>query len=212
MDKLVTIIRKPSGLFALISQARYKFKITLQDSKENSLKELANYYECLELPLKSLDKKLFPTKDKLLNTWEYLSKVDRFDEKTLAQTSLILQNTQLDPFTELFDLPALNLELPEKVVKPSAAHPRAYQGTKYQPPKTKQFKEVNLHSYLCDEKNVNIILKQFNLTLEKEIKFPKVFIKYLLPLLKVAEKEHIFQFLEVFWTLKLDKKQGKFHK
>ena len=59
MDKLVTIIRKPSGLFALVSQAKYKFKITLQDSKGNSLKELANYYECVELPLKLLDKKLF---------------------------------------------------------------------------------------------------------------------------------------------------------
>ena len=208
MDKLVTIIRKPSGLFALVSQAKYKFKITLQDSKGNSLKELANYYECVELPLKLLDKKLFPTKDKLLNAWDYLSKVREFDEKTLARTSLILQESQLDPFIELFDLPVLNLEQSEKILKPSAAHPRAYQGTKYQPPKTKQFKEINLHPYLCDEKNVNIILKQFNLPSEKEIKFPKAFIKYLLPLLKAADKEKVFQFLEVFWTLRLDKKQN----
>lgn len=42
MDKLIAIIRKPTGLFALVSQVKYEFKITLFNPKGNSLKELDN--------------------------------------------------------------------------------------------------------------------------------------------------------------------------
>lgn len=206
MNKLVTIIRKPTGLFGLICRAKYKFNITLQHSKGNTLKELDSYYECLEIPLKSLDKKLCSKKDKILSAWNDLSKVEGFDQKTLEQVLFIIKESQLDPFTELINIPILVLEQPEKVIKPTAAHPRAYKGTKYQPPKLKQPKEINLQPYLCDEKNISIILEQFNVAPEKEIRFPKAFTKYLLPFLKQTNK--ILSFLEVFWNLRLDKKQN----
>lgn len=204
MDKLITITRNSKGLFALISRLKYKFKNTLEHPKENSLKELAEHYESIEIPLNLLDKKLFQQKDKILNVWESLSHVENFDKNTLEQILLIEETTYCD-FAELNDLPPLALVENKKEFKPTAAHPRAYNGTKHQPPKTKKQTSFNLQPYLCNENSLNKILQEFNLFKEKKDKLPKHFVKYLLPSIKKLDENKVPQFLEVFWSLELEK-------
>lgn len=105
MDKLVSIIRKPDELVALISRPRCEFKVTLSSSIDNSFSDLANHYECVETPLEVITNKLCPKKDKILSAWNYIKKVQILNEILLTQILLILLETQIDYSRESIDLP-----------------------------------------------------------------------------------------------------------
>ncbi len=247
MDKIVTIIRKANSLGVLVSRAKYSFVPNLENLTNETTYQLTNYYECIELPIESININLLPNKNNIIFAWNYLKNIKIISKETLKQILIILLETQIDPYQINNEIETLNWDFEEPIIKPTAAHPRAYKGTKYKPPKSKQMLDINLCPYLCDEKNIYLVLaklekfktevleelikigydREILLKVDKNIwfkldsnvithpeiiennyKFPPLFIKYILPLLKNANLKHIPKFLAIFWDLRLDKKNN----
>lgn len=245
MDKIVTIIRKKNDLAVLVSRAKYSFVPNLENLGTEITYQLTNYYECVESPIESVNIKLLPNKSNIIVAWNYLKNVQIINKETLKQILIILLETQIDPCQINKELEILNWDFTESIIKPTASHPRAYKGTKYKPPKSKQLIKMNLCPYLCDEKNIYLILGKLEKLktqaleelvkigydreqlikinkklwlnpniitypelIENSYKFPPLFIKYFLPLLKNADLKQILKFLAIFWDLRLDKKNN----
>ncbi|MBK7993634.1 MAG: hypothetical protein IPK14_09465 [Blastocatellia bacterium] len=224
MDKIVTIIRKSNDLVVLVSRTRYNFVPNLENLSKEIIYQLTNYYDSIESPIESISIKLLPNKNNIIYAWNYLQNIKIINKETLKQILIILLETQIDPCQVNNKLEILNLDFEELIIKPTAAHPRAYKGTKYKPPKAKQTLEINLCPYLSDEKNIYLILRKLEkfktevleelikinyhseklLKIDKNIwfkidpniiahpklietnyKFPSLFIKYILPLIKM---------------------------
>jgi len=247
MDKIVTIIRKSNDLVVLVSRTRYNFVPNLENLSKEIIYQLTNYYDSIESPIESISIKLLPNKNNIIYAWNYLQNIKIINKETLKQILIILLETQIDPCQVNNKLEILNLDFEELIIKPTAAHPRAYKGTKYKPPKAKQTLEINLCPYLSDEKNIYLILRKLEkfktevleelikinyhseklIKIDKNIwfkidpniiahpklietnyKFPSLFIKYILPLIKNADLKQILKFLTIFWDLRLDKKNN----
>jgi hypothetical protein len=102
---------------------------------------------------------LFPKKDELTASWNYLSCVDELNAETLFHILVVVINTIWEPLESEFVLPNLPPEnITKQVIKPTAANPRAYKGTKYKLPKPKIISQFDLRLYLCDRKHQNQLL------------------------------------------------------
>ncbi|RUT03784.1 hypothetical protein DSM106972_046980 [Dulcicalothrix desertica PCC 7102] len=116
-------------------------------------------YEIIESPLELLTSSLFPQKDALIASWNYLSCVDELNADTLFHILVVVINTIWEPLESEFTLPNLSPEnITKQVIKPTAANPRAYKGTKYKPPKPKVISQLDLRLYLCERKYQNQLL------------------------------------------------------
>ncbi|MCI0614059.1 hypothetical protein L0244_13825 [bacterium] len=108
-DQLVTILRKPSGLVAVINRRRHKFTMSIWDpERNNSFEQLDDFYEFVEIPLEKVSASFVPRKNKLLNCWNQLSDVRNFDPHTLYCIFRVLIETQNQP-EEAKTYPSTNL-------------------------------------------------------------------------------------------------------
>lgn len=106
----------------------------------------------------------------LLNAWKELADADLTNHLTFDLVGLVLKNTypvQANPNS----LPGL-LEAAREPVKPksTAANPRAFKGTKHQPPKAPTQKSINLRPYLNSLQGIQQLIL-LNDSLKKE--FPE---------------------------------------
>ncbi|MEW6734185.1 MAG: hypothetical protein AB1489_22860 [Acidobacteriota bacterium] len=158
MDKLVSIIRTPDQLMALISRPKYQFKLPLDKSPGTGVARLKFFYETTLLPLATISNNLYTKKDRLITAWDYLRSVCTFNADTLYHILIVLIETQADNDPNLSTIPLLSPNLITPPKKPSKAYLRIHKGLRYQLPKPKQAAPIDLRRYLCDEKNIHLLL------------------------------------------------------
>lgn len=98
--------------------------------------------------------------ERLQSSWQALGAARTPDADTLLHVLLVLLETSVRP--DLMPaLPALTFGEPGAAAaphKPTAVHPRAYKGTKHQPPRPAPPDVLDLRPYLCDAHNTALIL------------------------------------------------------
>jgi hypothetical protein len=158
MEKLVSVIRQPERMVALISRPKYKFKLSLDQPAGNTPAQLSNFYETIECPLTSVSIRLYPDKEQLLASWQYLSNVTALNAETLFHTLVILIETQLNFSAGGLPIPALNFNGHGTASAYSPAHRR----TKKRPLRPSMPEPLNFCTYLCDRKSVKVILQNLS--------------------------------------------------
>jgi hypothetical protein len=112
-----------------------------------------------QVPLSQVNRPLYPGKERLSTAWRHLAAAKASDEDTLYHLLVVLIETVPDLKSEERP-PALPQNWGEQARKLQAtpAHPRAYSGTKYQPPKSSQLGPIDIRPYLCDPSSIQRIL------------------------------------------------------
>jgi hypothetical protein len=189
--KLVAILRAPQGLSAVISRRRPDADLNALVASPEA--NHAGFYEILDIPLADVPTALCPQKQTLLTAWTAIESVASLNNSVEALVSMLLQETVLG----LTDAPKIPIELPASIPKPiapTAAHPRAYRGTKYQPPRIKTPVPVDLRTQLCIPQNA----------VDQERLFPALFRVYVWPCVKAQGEETVHALLAQYWSLQLD--------
>jgi hypothetical protein len=97
-DQLITILRKPSGLVAVINRPKHDFTMSLWDpEKNNCFEELDDFYETFEAPVETISPSLVSRKNKLVNCWNRLSNDQEMGPHTLFSIMRLLIETQHHP-------------------------------------------------------------------------------------------------------------------
>lgn len=89
------------------------------------------------------------TNRRLLAAWDALNDVRQPGEDVLFSVLIVLLETVVGRVETSLPLPFDDLTPPRRIA-PTAAHPRAFQGTTVRPPKAKTPPSVNLQPALCD--------------------------------------------------------------
>jgi hypothetical protein len=128
---LTCILRQPKQLCALVSVRREPF--VRPGSSDSQSLDRDSYREevCSLAGLPPYNAGPWAT---LAQSWESLGAVSRFDAQDLHHVLNILIHTLPDA-TAVADVPPLKIEPAPLSREPGAAHPRAFRGTKAQPPK-----------------------------------------------------------------------------
>ena len=165
MDLLLSIVRRPEGLRARFSRRRVAWNpasirppddddVAAEGNATAAASE-ANHppYEIIDAPLPQPGS-LVPGQERLLASWDALAKVKEANAETLYHLLLILLETVPDDSRPEGVLPPLHLSKPQdRAARPTAAHPRAYRGTKYHPPTPTAPSPVDLRPYLCGRRS-----------------------------------------------------------
>lgn len=153
--RLSAILRRPEGLFAVLGKRRAAFappkppKEVKKEAGCAGTPEEACPYEEEVAPLGDVSNTLAPGKESLLHSWRTLGSVDALNGEAMACVLHVLNETVADPCADPGDASALVIDEPPLSHRPTAAHPRAYRGTKYKPPKQPKAAHVDLRPYLC---------------------------------------------------------------
>jgi hypothetical protein len=153
-EKLICILRQPRELSVVVSARREAF--AHPKSSDSQLPDLDPYIEAVR-PLASAPLCKSEPLATLTQSWEALGAVSRFDAQDLHHVLNVLIHTLPDvPATT--DVPPLRIEAAPLPPKPTAAHPRAFHGTKTQPPKARQRLPIDLRPYLSVPRDTNRLL------------------------------------------------------
>jgi hypothetical protein len=152
MDFLICIIRTPTGLEALVSRCQSKFSPPDADTPS-----WQNLYATVLVPLSSV--KPLPIIQRLSAAWQRLATVTKWDAATLTDVLVLLTESVANYDAASLSIPILRIAEKPKPPKPTAAHPRAFRGTKYKPPKSKRPTPVNLQIALGNSKNQALALQ-----------------------------------------------------
>ncbi|NQZ58183.1 MAG: hypothetical protein HRT88_12055, partial [Lentisphaeraceae bacterium] len=100
------------------------------------------------------------TEERLLHSWDYISHLSKWDGEALYHIFIILFETELYLYPQDQQNPLIEFVQEIQKAKATAANPRAFKGTKYQPPKQRADKLFDLRQYLCDCKSITKILQR----------------------------------------------------
>ncbi len=155
---LIAVLRRPDGLFARVSRRREPFERPRPAGAAEAV-SLAGHDPYAEevIPLRDAPLARQGALALLPTSWDAVGRVTAFDAPTLAHVLNVLVHTLPDP-EAVPDLPPLRFKEPPAPPQPTAAHPRAYQGTKTNPPKPQQPASVDLRPNLCVPRDVNRLL------------------------------------------------------
>ena len=180
MERFVGILRSENAL-----TVRRVRQIRTVDFEDNDAVSEAfsdgsiSWYEFADGPLPS-------SYSKLREDWDALAGAAILDtdraQRVLAETVLGQPSS----------LPPLLLFAPPVPVKPTAAHPRAFQGTKYKPPTAKSVPVTDWRPSLCDPRRFESVAA--------EARLPDTFRVSLYPLVRDTAAEA----LALYWALDLD--------
>ena len=171
-SRLTTILRRPDGLFGVLSsrQATFERPMPPKDADENSalaVPEEGPYIEEV-CPLASIPETL-AHKTLLLRSWEALREVTAWNGDTLANVLHVLTFTVADAAADVRDVPALVVTEPVPPPRSTAAHPRAYRGTKHKPPKPPRVAPDDLRPHLCVAADEDRILARLSPHFEEAV-------------------------------------------
>lgn len=96
----------------------------------------------------------------LFAAWARLAHVAELTQETARDVATVLGGTIVYPHVEPPSLPSLAVEPAPERPRATAAHPRAYQGTKKQPPKPSRSEPVDLRPYLCSARGVEEVTEE----------------------------------------------------
>ena len=156
-DRLLAIQRTPEGLVTVLSRQRNDFWQALYN---DNLVDLLEMYEIVEEPLELFKKACPGIGQKWFASWKFLVKVRKWDGKLLTHVLSTLINTSPVYPEKNLHLPVLDLDTEQPAPRKTAANPRGLHKTKGKKQKPKSPPEMDLRPYLCDPKNVSVILNK----------------------------------------------------
>jgi hypothetical protein len=140
---LLSIVRTPQTLMVVRSRRRSAF---VPPGEPGAL-PLSLLYLVERLPLRAADRKLLPQHDALVAAWDRLGEVRDLEVSVLADCLLVLLSRST---AEDAPAPSLQLDAPSAPLRATAAHRRAFRGTKYRPPKAKRMRPPALRRFSPD--------------------------------------------------------------
>lgn len=148
---LFSIVRRPEGLFVYTSGV---------DSDGT--------FELKCTPLERVTHTLCPCKTKLQESWRRLSDVREADAETLYHVLVVAIETVPD-FSAVETLPRLPAGWGDGpvVIRATSAHPRAFKGTKYRPPKRTGSEPIDIRPHLCDRSSLHRLISPMRAHFEK---------------------------------------------
>ncbi len=165
MSNLLTALyRTPNGIICVITSRRSPFEEpSPQGTKEqfdrSAFEQHAPYITEIQ-PLAEISDQDCINKKAITDTWAELKSVKDFDHRTLANVQTILSETIVDPMADTSGIPPLEFTETPPPPKATAAHPRAYKGTKYKPPKPAQQAAIDLRPHLSIPASADRILEK----------------------------------------------------
>ncbi len=142
--RLISVVRRPGELVALISEPN------AEDPKS---------FEIKSIPFDALSRSLLPHKSRLQESWQRLANANAADSETLYDVLIVAVESvpDLSPATTPPPLPT-NWGAVPATPKATSAHPRAFKGTKHQPPKGTRLAPFDLRPHLCHPGSVHALL------------------------------------------------------
>jgi hypothetical protein len=136
MTHLISIVRRSNELTALVTKR---------------VEGEAGGIELVWVRLAELKESIYPEKERLLESWGPLGEIAAVDEQTLYDLFVVLLETVPDP-SSAKNVSPLPVEWNSVPVPPKAtrAHPRAFKGTKFQPPKPGRLPQTDMRPHMCD--------------------------------------------------------------
>jgi hypothetical protein len=159
-ERLCAILRRPDGLLAVIVRPREP-RPELPPRPTCDPADWSAPYELDGRPLEQAPRALCPQRDALLGAWDRLQRVRRWNGAALADLLAIVIDT-LPDLRARCDAPPLEpIDLQRRPApRPTAAHPRAYRGTKTKPPKPSSPDEpLDARPHLCVKRNLDALLR-----------------------------------------------------
>ncbi len=155
--RLIAIIRSQSTLLAQVNEVVGDYRDIIYSRNPDYQK----LYDSMEVPLESVKWDRSFDKKTLMESWNYLKKVKRWDAETLFHVFIVLIET--DPIYEFYDddnYPPLRIPGPPKELKSTVNHPRRKKGLKHKPVTIENTIPFNLQPYLCNKKSVKHLLQR----------------------------------------------------
>ncbi|GEM_PF-1425065 len=168
MDRIVSIIRENGQLYALAVRLAGTFKVPGIAESQEEVSPGAEY-EIVKTPLVQVHESLVPQKKRLLASWEELSCTQEIDHLTLCNILRVLLESRASSSGVSMPLPAFITASQEQAFRPTAAHPRAYKGTKSRPPKFKQPGLHDIRPYIESANNQRMLLSALQAYLDRAI-------------------------------------------
>ena len=198
MDRFVCILRTEDALTARVVKQRLAADFTDAEAVAQALAgKTAPWYELADSPLTHLPTALFPTRDLLLEAWDALSHAVSPDTDAVKQ---VLTQTVLGQPASSAPPPLTTLPAP---AKPTAAHPRAYAGTTYQPPTPKAAAAQDWRAALCDPRLLGTLASDAGLQVA-DLHLPPRFRTSLYPLVWGQGEAAVAEALSLYWAMALD--------
>ncbi len=155
---LISVLRRPDGLFACLIHRAEEFTRPLPDAAEakRDLGTLDPYREHV-VPLREVSMSEIDPLKSVLRSWVELGHIERFDETTLVHLVNVLIHS-LPESTSRKNPAPLAFEPEPAAWRPTAANPRAYKGTKDRPPKLRKPKPIDVRPHLVNSLDVNALV------------------------------------------------------
>lgn len=153
--QLLTILRQPYALQALLTGPCATPAASTLPAQEIPGDDGA---PLTTLPFAQVALALYPRHALLLRAWRRLAQVRTLDAEVLCALLVVLLETIPDDWALASGLPSLEVMPQSQVPVATAAHPRAFRGTTYQPPKPRQPMPQDWRPYLNDAQTVRRLL------------------------------------------------------
>jgi hypothetical protein len=217
--RLISIVRRPGEMFALMSEL---------DPKAEEPKT----FEINSIPLDRVKPSVHPSKERLQESWRYLAKVKAAGEDTLYHV-LVVAIESVPDLSIATSPPPLPPDWGARPLRAKAtgAHPRAFRGTKYQPPKGSGITSIDIRPHLCDPRSMRALLSpmqgflpKVRARLEKKgyskavleatesallnkrfWTMPARFVEFIWPLIRWRSAHEVSQYLSLYMDLELEK-------
>ena len=165
--------------------------------------EAGAWWEIIECPLADLPPCLLPPKAPLLVAWEALGAIVGPTAEADAALRLVLAETVLGR-----PAPGPSVPFKQETVgrrpMPTAAHPRAYRGTKRKPPQERSPAPADLRSALCGTGRCALLSDTEAARVADEARLPESF-RTSLYLLVRRQSSAVSEALGLYWALGLDR-------
>ena len=165
MSNLLTALyRTPNGIIGVITSRRSPFEEPSpqkagEQFDRSAFEQYAPYMAEIR-PLTEISNQDCINKKAITGAWAELKAIKDFDHRTLVNVQTILSETIVDPMADTSGIPQLEFTETPAPPKATAAHPRAYKGTKYKPPKPAQQAAIDLRPHLSIPASVDRILEK----------------------------------------------------
>ncbi|MEZ5352948.1 MAG: hypothetical protein R2762_09960 [Bryobacteraceae bacterium] len=160
---------------------------------------------------------LYPSREAIGWAWAALAAVRSPDSEALASLDLVLRETVPDCEAEGNSrvLPA-GWGTPPATRRPTVAHPRAFKGTKYRPPKQRQSAAVDLRPFLSSAAGLRSVAERFGRTLDiavaaQSFKLPPKFACLLWPAVRHRTARQVSRLLSLYVALGLESDEELLH-
>jgi len=161
-DCVLSLIRSGGEIKTKVSHRPHDFE-------PPGSKEVPNWnelYQIISVPVEEVKQSLVIKQ--FYAAWHRLENVNQWNAATLVDVLVLL--TESVATLDSPDIPIRLMETEQASPKPTAAHPRAFRGTKYKPPKSKRPASYNLQTALGTLKNQVIVLQKLWAYRDKAIK------------------------------------------